>query len=206
MSELSQNSTFNVDVAGLVRRLDRVVTEITKSQSSPLAQVRTADTERIAAYIKEAQSYADFVSRKPELDFPKTHGVALPLAVAPVIAGMENDALWDLAQLFDSARFEVANSASSRAPSGLIDPDKKAAFEALCASQDQTPSQVVRQLIRDYLDGLKKQPKIVTSFRGNAFNAVAEKITVMPDGSMVVRFKDGREVSVEKPKNNQERR
>ena len=61
-------------------------------------------------------------------------------------------------------------------------------------------------LIRDYLDGLKKQPKIVTSFRGNAFNAVAEKITVMPDGSMVVRFKDGREVSVEKPKNNQERR
>ncbi|MES2091401.1 MAG: ribbon-helix-helix protein, CopG family [Pseudomonadota bacterium] len=34
----------------------------------------------------------------------------------------------------------------------LIDPDKKAAFEALCASQDQTPSQVVRQLIRDYLE------------------------------------------------------
>ncbi|WP_374513813.1 CopG family transcriptional regulator [Niveibacterium sp.] len=34
----------------------------------------------------------------------------------------------------------------------LIDPVKKSAFEALCASQDQTPSQVVRQLIRDYLD------------------------------------------------------
>jgi hypothetical protein len=33
----------------------------------------------------------------------------------------------------------------------LIDPAKKAAFEALCAQQDQTPSQVVRQLIRDYL-------------------------------------------------------
>lgn len=33
----------------------------------------------------------------------------------------------------------------------LIDPDKKAAFERLCASQDRTPSQVVRQLIRDYL-------------------------------------------------------
>ncbi len=33
----------------------------------------------------------------------------------------------------------------------LIDPDKKAAFEALCARQDLTPSQVVRQLIRDYL-------------------------------------------------------
>jgi len=34
----------------------------------------------------------------------------------------------------------------------LIDPKKKQAFEQLCASQDLTPSQVVRQLIRDYLD------------------------------------------------------
>jgi hypothetical protein len=33
----------------------------------------------------------------------------------------------------------------------LIDPNKKAAFEHLCALQDRTASQVVRQLIRDYL-------------------------------------------------------
>jgi hypothetical protein len=33
----------------------------------------------------------------------------------------------------------------------LIDPAKKAAFERLCATQDLTPSQVVRQLIREYL-------------------------------------------------------
>jgi hypothetical protein len=33
----------------------------------------------------------------------------------------------------------------------LIDPHKKSAFEQLCAAQDITPSQVVRQLIRDYL-------------------------------------------------------
>jgi len=33
----------------------------------------------------------------------------------------------------------------------MIDPHKKQAFEALCASQDLTSSQVVRQLIRDYL-------------------------------------------------------
>jgi hypothetical protein len=33
----------------------------------------------------------------------------------------------------------------------LIDPAKKAAFESLCAQQDLTPSQVVRQLIREYL-------------------------------------------------------
>lgn len=33
----------------------------------------------------------------------------------------------------------------------LIDPEKKKAFEMLCASQDVTPSQVVRRLIREYL-------------------------------------------------------
>lgn len=34
----------------------------------------------------------------------------------------------------------------------LIDPAKKKAFETLCEAQDQTPSQVVRRLIRDYLE------------------------------------------------------
>lgn len=34
----------------------------------------------------------------------------------------------------------------------LIDPVKKKAFEDLCEAQDLTPSQVVRQLIREYLD------------------------------------------------------
>ena len=42
----------------------------------------------------------------------------------------------------------------------LIDVDKKKAFEELCASQDITASQVVRQLIRDYLakHGVSYQP------------------------------------------------
>ena len=35
----------------------------------------------------------------------------------------------------------------------LIDPGKKAVFEHLCAREDQTPSQVVRRLIRDYIEG-----------------------------------------------------
>ncbi len=34
----------------------------------------------------------------------------------------------------------------------LIDPIKKKNFEELCSTQDLTPSQVVRQLIRDYLE------------------------------------------------------
>jgi hypothetical protein len=34
----------------------------------------------------------------------------------------------------------------------LIDPRKKALFESLCAAEDATPSQVVRRLIRAYIE------------------------------------------------------
>lgn len=34
----------------------------------------------------------------------------------------------------------------------LIDPKKKAMFEKLCDQDDVTPSQKVRQLIRDYIE------------------------------------------------------
>ncbi|MBG9386584.1 CopG family transcriptional regulator [Caenimonas aquaedulcis] len=33
----------------------------------------------------------------------------------------------------------------------LIDPARKLAFEKLCHTQDMTPSQVMRRLIRDFL-------------------------------------------------------
>lgn len=34
----------------------------------------------------------------------------------------------------------------------LIDPRKKKLFEEICAAQDLTPSQVVRKLIRQYIN------------------------------------------------------
>lgn len=42
----------------------------------------------------------------------------------------------------------------------LIDPARKEAFEKLCHTQDMTPSQVMRRLIRDYLtaNGVKWAP------------------------------------------------
>ena len=40
----------------------------------------------------------------------------------------------------------------------LIDPRKKALFESLCADEDQTPSQVVRRLIRAYIEQRTGKP------------------------------------------------
>ena len=40
----------------------------------------------------------------------------------------------------------------------LIDPAKKQAFEELCQAQDMTPSQVIRRLIRTWMEQQEAQP------------------------------------------------
>lgn len=40
----------------------------------------------------------------------------------------------------------------------LVDPRKKEVFERLCAEEDTTPSQVVRRLIRGYIEQRTGQP------------------------------------------------
>lgn len=40
----------------------------------------------------------------------------------------------------------------------LIDPRKKQLFERLCAAEDATPSQVVRRLIRRYIEERTGEP------------------------------------------------
>ncbi|MGE5640748.1 MAG: ribbon-helix-helix protein, CopG family [Clostridia bacterium] len=47
----------------------------------------------------------------------------------------------------------------------LVDPRKKALFEELCAREDQTPSQVVRRLIRDYIEKKTGQPWVPEAAR-----------------------------------------
>ena len=40
----------------------------------------------------------------------------------------------------------------------LIDPRKKSVFERLCVEEDATPSQIVRRLIRRYIEERTGQP------------------------------------------------
>lgn len=40
----------------------------------------------------------------------------------------------------------------------LVDPRKKTVFEKLCAEEDQTPSQVVRRLMREYIEKRTGKP------------------------------------------------
>jgi hypothetical protein len=71
----------------------------------------------------------------------------------------------------------------------LIDPNKKAAFERLCAQQDLTPSQVVRKLIRDYLahHGVTYQPSGTPAPNPEASPPPAAKAATTSASSRVVR-------------------
>ena len=55
----------------------------------------------------------------------------------------------------------------------LIDPAKKTAFEKLCYSQDMTPSQVMRRLIRDFMDVHAPIPS--TARKPSAAKAIAPR-------------------------------
>ena len=53
----------------------------------------------------------------------------------------------------------------------LLDPARKSDFESLCRSQDITPSQVLRQLIREFVlsnSAAKKKPAPKKSIRVRA--------------------------------------
>ena len=50
----------------------------------------------------------------------------------------------------------------------LIDPRKKAVFERLCDAEDLTPSQVIRRLIREYIEQRTGQPWMAQAGRRGA--------------------------------------
>lgn len=50
------------------------------------------------------------------------------------------------------SRFALALEERTARLTILIDPRKKAVFERLCAEEDATPSQVVRRLLRTYIE------------------------------------------------------
>lgn len=57
----------------------------------------------------------------------------------------------------------------------LIDPRKKAVFERLCAEEDATPSQVVRRLIRAYIEERTGKPWTPDEPKKSASTRVARR-------------------------------
>ncbi len=123
LAELN-NGTYNCDIDGIVRRINRAIVEMTKSQSGGVSLSISFDVIRWRTYIQGLQTFIDYITSQPQMDLPETHPLPVVLPAKPVIPMMENESAYDMAQLFDTMREEIANSQSSRMPSGLISHDE----------------------------------------------------------------------------------
>lgn len=115
-----QNRTANTDVYGLVRRINRFIIEIMKSQSSGVSQTISFDVARARSYLGAVVSYHDWVVAQPLLDLPETGPTYIDLPTPPVVPLFENESLYDLCVLLELARDELSNSQSSQLSSNLI--------------------------------------------------------------------------------------
>lgn len=117
--------TYNTDVYGIVRRINRFIEEVTKSVSSNVSGTNSFDVSRAKSYVAAIRSYAGWVTGQPALDLPETAPRSIALPVSPVIPPMENESMLDLATLFELARDEISGSQSSRVGAGLMASDLK---------------------------------------------------------------------------------
>jgi hypothetical protein len=113
-------STYNTDVWSIVRRLNRVIVEVTKSQSSSVSATLPFDVARVKSYTASIKAFVDWVVAQPLLDLPETGPQEMPLPASPVIPDMENESAHDIVNLLEIARDEVANSQSARLSTNLL--------------------------------------------------------------------------------------
>lgn len=116
----ARGTTFNIDVHSIVRRYNRMLIEITKSQSSGISQTMPFDVTRIESYISAMGAFIDFVVGQPLLDCPETGPTEIQLPENPVVPFLENESAYDVMQLLQIARDEIAASQSSRIPTNLV--------------------------------------------------------------------------------------
>jgi hypothetical protein len=107
------NRTANTDVYGLVRRINRFIVEIMKSQSSGVSQTISFDVQRARSYLGAVVAYHDWVVAQPSLDLPETGPSFIDLPSPPVVPLFENESLYDLCMLLELAREELASQLSS---------------------------------------------------------------------------------------------
>ena len=106
--------TYNHDVAGLWRRINRFIVELAKSQSNPSNQVKSYDQKRMKTYLDAITAYVDWIVSQPELDLPETHPRLIALDAPPEFTVPENESLMDAIAMLELARDETVNGQSIR--------------------------------------------------------------------------------------------
>jgi hypothetical protein len=108
-----------MDIVSLARKINRAISELIHSQSSPVSEFHPADWERLQSYVMVGEAYKAWIVDQPVLDLPESHPTMYPLPENPQIPPLENECLSDLVGLLIVLRTELVNSSSARVGSGL---------------------------------------------------------------------------------------
>jgi len=111
--------TYNHDVAGLYRRINRLIIEMVKAVSNSSSLMNEYDQTRLSSYLSAIRAYVAWVVSQPQLDLPETSPRLIVLDQMPKWDLTENEAIIDVVRMLEIARDEVVNSQSSRNSSGL---------------------------------------------------------------------------------------
>lgn len=119
---MAEGITYNHDVAGLYRRMNRFIEELARSVSSSGSQMNAFDQTRLATYLDAIDSYMNWVVSQPSLDLPETHPRVYTFAPSPAVKDedVENESALDVIRMLELARDETVNGQSARLGSGLI--------------------------------------------------------------------------------------
>lgn len=136
------SQTCNTDIFSLVRRINRFIVEMTKSQSSAVSQTMPFDVTRVTSYTNSLRSYVAWVVAQPLLDLPETGPQWIDLPKSPEIPAMENESVYDICTLFEIMRDELANSQSARLSTNMIQHDH-ARFLAIVSKIENLVTQYI---------------------------------------------------------------
>lgn len=123
MASTNTQITYNHDVSGFHRRINRFIVELIYSVSSSGSQLNRFDQERLQTYVGALRGYQDWVNAQPALDLPDTHPRSYALDDNPEVPDLENESVVDTIRLLELARDELAKSQSSRNAAGLTPAD-----------------------------------------------------------------------------------
>lgn len=122
--EAARNTIANIDLWGLVSRIDRMRIEVNRCQSANLPTgLIPADMERLKDFTGDIKGYLAFVAGKPFMDLPEVGGhlsKELPDdAHIESATAIENEDLRNVGMSLVHFRIEVQNCQSARLPQGL---------------------------------------------------------------------------------------
>ena len=116
--------TYNVDIIPLLDLVGRMVTELEESASADIATMLAADKARMLSWLAATSAWVDFATSQPEMDFPKTAGVAKwSLEGLTPVGAVQNPDVENLARILLIIHSEIANSESARGSQGIVAAD-----------------------------------------------------------------------------------